>query len=324
MLRRLTGNVLGNVLGRLASGLVIALLGAAAVFFAMHTAAGDPALAALGENATPEAVAAFRHKWRLDEPVPGQFVRWLGDIVQGDAGRSITVGGGVPIAGLIAARLPNTAFIGLYAIALAVLISLVAGSLAALRRGTLLDAAITSGALLGISMPDFWLSYLLVFVFALGLGWFPAFGFVPLSQSPLEALQSAFLPAVAIAAPMAASFTKMLRACLVENLLADHVRAARSFGFGGPFIFVHYIFRNALIPYLTVIGLQVRYLLGGTVVIERIFGIPGIGSLLVDAAFSRDYPVVQACALAFLVVVLLVNLLVDAACAFLNPRTRAA
>ena len=182
-------------------------------------------------------------------------------------------------------------------------------------------SAATSLAVLGISMPDFWLSYVLIYLLALGAGIFPSYGFVSPGVSLAGAFYSGFLPALAVAAPMAAAFTRILRTALIETLYRDHVRVARSLGYSGAFIFVHYVFRNALIPYVTVIGLQVRYLLGGTVVVERIFGVPGIGALMVDAAFARDYGVVQACALTFLICVLIVNFLVDSLCAALNPRS---
>ncbi|MEN3375219.1 MAG: peptide/nickel transport system permease protein [Hyphomicrobiales bacterium] len=300
--------------------ILLALLGAAAVFFVMRAGYGDPALTALGDQATPEAIAAFHKRWGLDAPLVVQFWRWLSGALIGDFGASMTVAAGVPIASLIGSRLPNTMFVGLYALAMAIAISLVAGTVSALRHGRALDTAATSLAVLGISMPDFWLSYVLIYLLALGAGLFPSYGFVSPATSLAGAAYSGFLPALAIAAPMAAAFTRILRTALVETLHRDHVRVARSLGYAGSFIFVHYVFRNALIPYVTVIGLQVRYLLGGTVVVERIFGIPGIGALMVDAAFGRDYPLVQACALTFLVCVLIVNFVVDLACTALNPR----
>ena len=305
---------------RLAGALLLAVLGAGLIFFTMHAAPGDPALAALGEGATPQSVAAFRRHWNLDDPVALQFLWWLSSALRGQFGESLTLSSGTSVAALIAGRLPNTIFVGLYALILAVLISIVAASIAALKRGRNADVIATSAAIFGISMPDFWLSYMLIYAFALGIGWFPAYGFVQPQVSLAGAIHSSTLPALAIAAPMAASFTRILRACLIEELQKDHVRVARSFGYGELFVFVHFVFRNALIPYITVIGLQIRYLFGGTVIIERVFGIPGIGSLMVDAGFARDFPVVQACALAFLLCVLVVNLTVDAICTALNPR----
>ncbi|MFI4987462.1 MAG: ABC transporter permease [Alphaproteobacteria bacterium] len=296
------------------------LVGAFAVFMVMKTAPGDPALAVLGEQAPPEAVAAFHQRFHLDAPVLEQFWWWFSAAVVGDFGRSLTIAGGTSISALIASRLPNTLFIGAYALTLAIAVSLIMGTIAALQRGRLADTLATSLAVLGISMPDFWLSYVLIFALALGLGWFPSYGFIAPEQSLAGALHSGFLPALAISAPMAAVFARTLRAALLEISHREFVTVARSFGFAEFFIFLHFVFRNALIPYVTVIGLQVRYLLGGVVVIERIFGIPGLGSLMVDGAFGRDYPVVEACAITFLAIVLAVNLSVDLLCTALDPR----
>lgn len=309
--------------GRLLGAVVTVLAGALVVYVVMKAAPGDPALAVLGENARPDAVAAFRHKHHLDEPFAEQFWTWLSGMLRGDFGLSLTIAGGIPISQLIAARLPITAFIGLYAVLIAVAVSLTMGTIAAVRRGRAADTIATSIAVLGISMPDFWLSYMLVFAFALGWRIFPAYGFVSPTESALGALYSGFLPALAIAAPMAAVFSRMLRTSLLEAASRECVVVARSFGFSARFVFLHYVFRNALIPYVTIIGLQIRYLLGGVVVIERIFGIQGLGSLMVDAAFARDYPTVLACTIVFLTIVLLVNLVVDLLCMALDPRRSA-
>jgi len=305
---------------RLAGMVATVLVGCVVVFLVMKAAPGDPALSILGESAHPEAIAAFRHKHNLDAPVLQQMANWFAGALRGDLGRSLTIAGGVPISELIAQKLPNTLFIGVFAVILAVIVSLVIGTIAALYRGRMADTVATSMAVLGISMPDFWLSYMLVFAFALGLGWFPSYGFV----SPLDSLSGAFhsglLPAVAVAAPMAAVYARTLRTALLGIAHQEYVTAARSFGFRPMFVFIHWVFRNALIPYVTIIGLQVRYILGGVVVIERIFGVPGVGSLMVDAGFARDYPVVMACTVVFLVIVLLVNFAVDVACSALDPR----
>jgi len=302
--------------------LLTVFAGACLVFFAMKAAPGDPALSALGENARPELIAAFRRAHNLDLPLWAQFVTWLTGALHGDFGQSLTLAGGVPVGQLIGSRLPVTAFIGAYALALATAVSLLVGTLAARHRGSALDTALTSLAVLGVSMPDFWLAYVLIFCLALSLPVFPSYGFIsPLASLP-GALLSGFLPALAIAAPMAAVFARTLRAALLEVMHRPYVQVARSFGQAPGFIFRHYVLRNALIPYVTVIGLQVRYVLGGTVVIERVFGIPGLGSLMVDGAFGRDYPVVQACAVTFLVVVLGTNLLMDGLCTRLDPRAR--
>jgi len=299
------------------------LFGALVVFAVMQAAPGDPALAVLGEHATPEAVAAFRAEHNLDAPLAEQFLLWLEGLVTGDLGRALTIAGGAPISELIAARLPNTLFIGLYAIVFALVFSLAIGSLAALRRGRLADTVATSIAALGVSMPDFWLGYVLIFFFALTLAWLPSYGFTGPAESLELALVSGLLPALAISAPMTAVFARTLRTAILENARRDYVTVARSFGFSRAFVFRQYVFRNSIIPYIVVVGLQIRYLLGGVVVVERVFGVPGIGSLMVDAAFARDYFVVQACAVVFLAIVMAVNLLVDVVCAALDPkRTR--
>jgi peptide/nickel transport system permease protein len=302
--------------------IILGVAGAAVVFFLMRAAPGDPALTVLGDNATPEAIAAFRQRWNLDRPVLVQFWLWLVQALRGDLGVSLTISNGASIHDLLAARLPQTAFIGVYSISIAIVVSMFAGTIAALQRGRAGDTVASSFAAMGISMPDFWIAYILIYVFALGTGWFPAYGYTAPTKSFIGALHSGFLPALAIAAPMAATFTRILRTSLVENLHQDHVRAARAFGHGRVFVFVHHVFRNALIPFVTVIGLQIRYLLGGTVVIERIFGIPGVGALMVDGAFGRDYPIVQACALTFLLCVLAANFMTDMVCASLNPKAR--
>lgn len=305
---------------RLLGVALILIAGSFIVFATLNAAPGDPALTALGESATPEAVKAFRAEYKLDAPMLVRYGYWLASAATGDFGNSLVISRGRPIDALIASRLPATVFIGVFALVMAVLISLALGTIGALNRGKPADTAATSAAVLGISMPDFWISYLLIYALALGAGWFPSYGFTHPSEDLLGALHSGFLPALAIAAPMAAVFSRTLRAALLETLHKPYVFTARSFGLKRKFVFLHFVFRNALIPYVTIVGLQIRYLLGGVVVIERVFGIPGIGSLMVDAAFGRDYPLVLACIVTFLMIVLVINLIVDTVCTALNPR----
>jgi peptide/nickel transport system permease protein len=307
-------------LTRLIGALITMLVGTIVVFYVMKAAPGDPALVVLGDFATPETIAQFNRDRGLNDPLIMQYLNWFSGILRFDFGTSLSVSQGSAISNLILYRLPNTFFVGIYALTLAVCLSLVLGTLAATRRGTLVDTGATSLAVLGVSMPDFWLGYMLILGLSIGLGWFPSYGFIPPSVSVIGALHSGFLPALAIAAPMAAVFSRTLRTALIENLDRDHVRVARSFGHTSRFTFVHHVFRNSVIPFIVVIGLQIRYLLGGVVIIERIFGINGIGSLMVEAAFARDYFVVQACAVVFLGVVLTVNFIVDLICAFLDPK----
>lgn len=308
---------------RLLGALSTLVVGALVVFLLMHAVPGDAAMAALGDSASPDAVAAFRRLHHLDDPLAVQFWTWARGALHGDFGQSISLAGGFSTASLLSASLPNTVFIGIYALVLAVGISLVSGSVAASRQGRMEDVLATSGTIVAISMPDFWLGYVLVLFFSLTLGWFPAYGFVRPVDSFGGALYSGFLPALAIAVPMAGIFSRMLRTTLLETFRRAYVTSAHAMGFGRFFIFWHYVLRNALTPYVTAIGLQARYLLGGVVVIERVFGIPGVGSVMVDGAFARDYGVVQGCAVVFLLIVIVTNFLVDLLCGLLDPRRTA-
>lgn len=308
---------------KLLGSIAMLVIGAVVVFLMMHAIPGDAAMAALGDNASPYALAAFRAQHHLNDPLIVQFWSWARGALTGDLGRSISLAGGFSTTSLIAGSLPCTLFIGFYALFLAVTLSLVFGSVAASRHGRIEDVLATSGAVVTISMPDFWLGYVLVLLFSLTLGWFPAYGFTRPGTSLSGAFVTGFLPALAIAIPMAGIFSRMLRATLLETFRQAYVVSARAMGFGRPFIFAHYVLRNALIPYVTTIGLQARYLLGGVVVIERVFGVPGVGSVMVDAAFARDYGVVQGCAVVFLLIVIGINFVVDALCSVLDPRRAA-
>jgi peptide/nickel transport system permease protein len=299
------------------------VVGAAVVFLLLHAIPGDAAIAALGDSASPDAIAAFRAQHHLNDSLAVQFWSWAQAALTGDLGQSISLAGGFSTAALIAGSLPNTLFVGAYALILAIAISLAGGSIAASRHGRIEDVLATSGAIVTISLPDFWLGYVLVLVFSLGFGWFPAYGFTRPGDSLAGAFHSGFLPALAIAVPMAGILSRMLRATLLETFRRAYVVSAHAMGFGRFFIFWHYVLRNALIPYVTAIGLQARYLLGGVVVIERVFGVPGVGSVMVDAAFARDYGVVQGCAVVFLLIVIATNLLVDTICGLLDPRRTA-
>ena len=308
------------ILIRLLLSITTIIVGAIIIFFVIKALPGDPALMALGEMADPDSIAAFRAENNLDEPLLKQLILWFGNIITGDMGKSLTIAGRVPIIELVANRLPNTLFVGIYSLLIAVVIALVMGTLGALKRGKAVDTGATSIAALGISMPDFWLGYVLILIFSLKLEWFPSYGFTSPLESFSGALVSGLLPAVAISMPMAAVFARMLRASLLENAHRDFITAGKALGFSPLFIGIHYTFRNSIIPLIVIVGLQTRYLLGGVVVIEKVFGISGLGTLMVSAAFARDYPVIQACTVIFLSIVLIVNFIVDIVCAYLDPK----
>lgn len=313
-------NVAPYILVRAFSAAATILAGAFVIFLVLQLAPGDPAITVLGENANPDAVAAFRREHGLDRPPVVQFGRFLAGALTGDFGQSLTIGGGVPIVGLILQRLPNTMFVGLYAMTIAVALSLVLGTIGAWRQGTAVDTTVTAAVVTLISMPDFWAGYMLVILFSLQFSLFPAFGFTAPSESLRGALYSGFLPALTVSAHMTGFFSRILRSSLLETWRRNYVLAARSFGLGGPFVYRHYVLRNAVIPLVIVMGLQIRNLLGGIVIIEKIFGIAGLGSLMIDGVFARDYPLVLVCAMTFLALVIAVSFLVDVICLLLDPR----
>lgn len=313
-------SVVSYALVRALSALATVVVGAFVIFLVLQLAPGDPAITVLGENANPAAVEAFRREHGLDQPPLAQFGRFLTGAIAGDFGQSLTIGGGVPIVGLLVQRLPNTVFVGLYAMTIAVALSLVLGTLGAWGQGTVADTVLTAGTVTLISMPDFWAGYMLVILLSLQFGLFPAFGFTTPFESFPGALYSGFLPALTVSAHMTGFFSRILRSSLLETWRRNYVVAARSFGFSGPFVYRHYVLRNAIIPLVVVMGLQIRNLLGGMVIVEKIFGIPGLGSLMIDGVFARDYPLVLVCAMTFLALVIAVTFLVDVVCLLLDPR----
>jgi peptide/nickel transport system permease protein len=292
------------------------------IHLVLHYAGGDPVRIMLGDSATQESVRFWTTKLGLDQPVYIQYWRWFKGFLQGDLGKSLTLAQGFPVFALIKERLPVTAFLGLVSMAIALLIAIPAGTISAFRRRHLEDYAVTTTAIAGISMPDFWLGFMLIIFFSIKLNWFPSMGYVRFLVSPWRSIRSILLPSIAIAAPMAAVLARMVRASLLDTMSKEHVLVARAYGLPPRDIFFSYIWRNSLIPIVTVIGLQIRYLLGGVVVIEKVFSLPGIGSLLADAAFGRDIFLVQGIVIVFLLIILSVNLVVDLSYVFIDRRVK--
>ena len=288
----------------------------------LHYAGADPVRIMLGDSATQESVKFWTIKLGLDQPVPLQYWRWFKRCLHGDLGTSLTLAQGFPVLGLIKERLPITAFLSFVSMVFALLIALPAGTLSAFRRRHVEDYVVTTTAIAGISMPDFWLGFMLIICFSIKLNWFPSMGYIRLLVNPWGSFRSILLPSLAIAAPMAAILARMVRASLLDTMSKEHVLVAKSYGLPPQDIFFNYIWRNSLIPIVTVIGLQVRYLLGGVVVIEKVFSLPGIGSLLADAAFGRDIFLVQGIVIVFLFIILSVNLIVDLSYVFIDRRIK--
>lgn len=311
----------GYVIRRLLVALPTLLLVAAAVFFLMRLVPGDPATLILGDAATPEAVADIRASLGLDRPLPVQFVLWLERVAAGDLGRSIT--NGEPVGPLLLDRFAVTAPIVLAAVGLAALLALPLGMLAAWRQDSLGDVLTIAVATFLLSIPSFWLGLILLLVFGLWLGWVPVVGYVPFGEDAWGALQSILLPVVTLALVETGVLIRMARASTVEVLRLDYIAHARAKGVPEGRVLARHVLPNAFAPTLTLIGLVLGNLLGGIAVMETVFTLPGLGRLLVDAIFARDYPVIQGVMLFIAAIYVLVNLAVDLLYPVFDPRVTA-
>jgi peptide/nickel transport system permease protein len=308
------------LLTRLGQGLITLLLASIVVFAGVRALPGDPALALAGEEASPETVAALRARLGLDQSLVEQYLRFLGSALTGDLGESVRTG--TPVTELIAATLPVTAWLSLYAIVIAVVVGTAAGVLAAVRQGRWQDLAVGGLSLLSLSVPNFWLGLLAILYLAVGFGWFPASGYVAVTEEPLRALWHLTLPALILGTGLAAIIMRQTRASMIDALAADYVRTARAKGSSRATVVVRYALRNSLIVVVTIVGLQLGGLISGAVVTERIFGLPGFGKLTLDSVFSRDYPVIQGVVLVVTLAYILINLAVDVLYSVIDPRIR--
>ncbi len=288
------------------------------VFAIQRSLPGDPALILAGEQQDPEVIAYIRQKYRLDDPVPVQYVAWLAQLARGDLGRSLRTN--QRVLDLIASKLPVTIELALLSMLVAVAIALPTGVLAAVRRGSAVDYGGTVLALTGISVPNFWLGIMLILLVSVQLGWLPASGYVPLSEGLWENVKRMIMPAFVLGTGLAAVLMRQMRSSMLGVLRQDFVRTAKAKGLRGAAVVVRHAARNALIPVVTILGLQLGALLSGAVLTEQVFTIPGFGKLIVDAVFNRDYAVVQGVVLITAAGYILINLLVDVAYAVLDPR----
>jgi peptide/nickel transport system permease protein len=283
---------------------------------------GDAATLIAGDNQDPELIASLREQLGLDRPVIVQYADWVSGLVRGDLGESYY--SKRPVSTEIANRVPVTFGLAMLAVTFAAVLALPSGIFAALRRGTMWDRSVTVGSSLGVALPNYWFGMLLIVVFALNLHWFPAIGYVPFTEDPAEWLRHMFLPAVTLALAGWAEITRQTRSAMLHELDQDYVRTATAKGLRRRSVVFKHTAKNAAIPVVTVIGLQASYLFGGTVIIERIFGIPGLGQLAISAVYSRDIPVIQGVVLVSTVVVITVNLAIDILYPVLNPKVRTA
>jgi peptide/nickel transport system permease protein len=310
------------VLRRLVLSIPILVLVSVMVFGMIHLIPGDPARAILGQEATPEALAAMRHDLGLDQPLAIQYVTWLGRVLHGDLGQSLV--DRTPVIDQIKVRLPVTLELAIGTFLVALLIAVPAGILSATRRGSAADYFSTLLALGGLSIPSFWLGIMFILFFAVRLHWFPASGYVPLTQDVRANLTAMVLPIFATGIRESAALTRMLRSSLLEVLGADYVRTARSKGLVEGTVVMRHALRNALVPVVTSAGLLLAGLFGGLVITETIFAIPGFGRLIVEAIYQRDFVTVQGTILVSALLIVAVNLAVDVIYALIDPRIRLA
>jgi peptide/nickel transport system permease protein len=309
------------ILRRLIQSLFVIWGCATLVFFMLRMIPGDPVVQMLGPEYTPEAAAALRTKLGLDQPLHVQYVRWFGNVLRGDLGGSIA--SGETVAEAIATGLPKTLSLAALSFLIALVIAVPAGIIAALRRNGPFDYAVSAIAFVGVSMPSFWFGIILILIFAVRLRWLPAIGYSEIAEEGVWAwLQRLILPSLAIAVGYAAILMRFVRAGLLEVLGSDFVRTARAKGVREQSVVLSHALRNSLIPVVTVIGIQLALILSGTVVIETVFSIRGLGRILVGAIFDRDYPMVQGVILLISVIFVLANLIVDIIYTFLDPRIR--
>jgi len=300
-----------------------ALFGVALVVFAlMRAIPGDVVTQLVGaeQEVTAEQLAELRRIFGLDLPIHVQFGQWLSAALQGDLGSSLRTGR--PISTDLALRFPATLQLALMSLAIALAMAVPIGIVAALNRGRWPDYLGSAFVLVGLSVPSFFLGILLILLFSLRLGWLPPAGFVPFHEAPLESMRRMLLPSLSLGLILAAATTRIMRSAMLEILSRDFVRTARAKGLGERSVTLRHALRNALIPVVTVVGLQFGSLLGGTVIIEQVFSIPGVGRFALEGINLRDYPVVQGAVLVIAGAFVFVNLVVDILYAFIDPRVR--
>ncbi len=312
--------MLAYLLGRLFALLPVLLVVAAVVFLLIHLTPGDPARVLLGQDATAAQVAALRHELGLDRSLPVQFVLWLGRAVRGDLGLSFFLH--APVTTDILAHAGPTVVLSLMGLSVALLIGIPVGVVSAVFRNSWLDQTSLALAMLGAAVPSFWLGLSLIVLFAVNLGWFPSSGYRPPAVGLGLSLYYLILPALALGLPNSSLIIRFTRSSLLDVINNDYIRTARAKGLGQRSVIFRHAFRNAMVPILTVVGLTFAALMGGAVVTETVFSLPGIGQLVVSSVLRRDYPVIQGVVLTVATVYVLINLLVDLLYFVVDPRVR--
>ena len=310
------------ILHRLIASIPVIFLVTLIAFSIMQLVPGDPAAVIAGANATQEEVELVRQQLGLNEPFLVRLLHWYGSLLQGDLGQSILLQRSVTSA--IIERIPVTLSLTAYAMVLTVTFGVAAGIVAAVYRGSWVDQACMATALLGVSLPNFWLALILIFAFAVGLGWFPTGGYVPFSEDPVGWLKALTLPAFTLGFLQMGLLARITRSSMLEVLNQDYVRTARAKGLPSWQVINRHALRNVVVPVVTVIGIITSHMVSGSVVIETIFSLPGIGRLVIQGILRRDYPVIQGGLLVTAVAFVLINLIVDVLYSRLDPRIRLA
>jgi peptide/nickel transport system permease protein len=290
------------------------------VFALTRLAAGDPMALLLGEQASLEDIAQARARYGLDQPIFQQYLYWLAEVLRGNLGQSIFLQ--MPVHQVLLDRVEPTLMLAALAVLIAMLIGVPSGIAAAVWRGRWIDQCVSTLAMLGASMPSFWMGLLLIQVFAVGLGWFPVSGYGAPDAGWAERLHHLLLPALVLGTLNSALITRFTRASMLDILGEDYIRTARSKGLSEPVVILRHALRNALVPILTVLGLTLALMIGGAVVTETVFNLPGLGNLVVRGVLRRDYPVIQGALLAIAGVYVLINFVIDLLYAVVDPRVR--
>jgi len=305
---------------RLAESVVTFVLVTIVVFIGVRALPGDPARALAGEENDPATVEAVRHSFGLDQPLPVQYVKYVGNALQGNLGTSARTG--LPVASSIGHAIPVTLQLAVFAVTIATLIGVGAGIIAAVRRRGPANWMANGVALIGLSVPSFWLGLMGILVFAIAYPILPASGFVSVFDNPVESFRHLLMPAIVLGSGLAAVVMRQTRSAMIDAMSTDYVRTAKAKGLGSRQVVVGHALRNSLIVVITIVGLQLGALISGAVVTEQIFVLPGFGKLTIDAVFTRDYPMIQGVVLVTATAYIVINLLVDLLYSVIDPRVR--
>lgn len=306
------------VLKRLIATIPVLLVVAIVIFSVLRLTPGDPAAIVAGDGATVQQIEQIRHAMGLDQPIPVQFVKWMGDVLHGDFGVSLI--SGLPVKDMILDRMGPTIAITTYTLVYTILISIPIGIISAWRRGKAIDKVVTAGSVLGFSVPVFITAYVLIFIFSMKLGWLPVQGYKPLADGVWPHIKHLILPVASLGTIYIALITRFVRSSIIDTLGEDYIRTARAKGLKESSVLIRHALSNAAVPILTIIGISITMLIGGVVVTESVFNIPGLGRLVVEAILAKDFTIIQALIVLFSVVDIFINLIIDVLYKVVDPR----